>query len=447
MQPDTRYTRSGDIHIAYQIVGEGSLDLVFCHGWLSNLELMWEEPSFARFLQRLSSFSRLILFDKRGTGLSDRVAVNELPSLEQRMDDIRVVLDAARSRRSALFGFSEGGVLASLYAATYPERVSALILYGTPVKMIQDPSWPVGFPPELFAAFAKSLADNWEHPIGLELWAPSVANDERMRRWWERYLRQSASPQAAITMMKWMAEIDMRPLLSAIRVPTLVLHRTDEVLFDVEQSRYLGRHIPGAKLIELAGVDHLPFVGDSDSIADEVQEFMTGVREPLQPDRVLATVLFVDISESTRQAAQLGDRAWRDRLGAFRTVVREQLKRYRGVEIDTAGDGFLATFDGPGRALRCASAIREGAGNLGIAVRAGVHTGEVEVLAAGIAGLAVHVGARIAALAPAGQILVSGTVRDLVTGSGFAFVESGSHALRGIPGEWKVFALGEPSFA
>ena len=447
MQPDTQYARSGDLHIAYQIVGEGDPDLLFCHGWLSNLELMWEEPSFARFLQRLSSFSRLILFDKRGTGLSDRVTVNELPSLEQRMDDLRVVLDAAHSRRAALFGFSEGGVLASLYAATYPDRVSALILYGTPVKMIQDPTWPVGFPPDLFAAFAKSLADNWEHPIGLELWAPSVAEDHRMRRWWERYLRQSASPQAAITMMNWMTEIDMRPLLSAIRVPTLVLHRTDEILFDVEQSRYLARHIPGAKLVELAGNDHLPFVGDSDSIADEVQEFTTGVREPLRPDRVLATVLFVDISGSTLQAAQLGDRVWRDRLGAFRMMVREQLQRYRGVEVDTAGDGFLATFDGPGRALRCASAIREGAGNLGIAVRAGMHTGEVEVLAAGIAGLAVHVGARIAALAPAGEILVSGTVRDLVTGSGFAFLESGSHALKGVPGEWKVFALGQPSFA
>ena len=337
--------------------------------------------------------------------------------------------------------------MASLYAATYPDRVSALILYGTPVKLIQDPTWPVGFPPELFTAFAKSLADNWEHPIGIELWAPSVADDQRMRRWWERYLRQSASPQAAITMMTWMTEIDLRPLLSAIRVPTLVLHRTDEILFDVEQSRYLARHIPGAKLVELAGKDHLPFVGDSDSIADEVQEFTTGVREPLRPDRVLATVLFVDISGSTLQAAQLGDRAWRDRLAAFRMMVREQLQRYRGVEVDTAGDGFLATFDGPGRALRCASAIREGAGNLGIAVRAGVHTGEVEVLAAGIAGLAVHVGARIAALAPAGEILVSGTVRDLVTGSGFAFLESGSHALKGVPGEWKVFALGQPSFA
>ncbi|TMC82634.1 MAG: hypothetical protein E6J06_10495 [Chloroflexi bacterium] len=268
-----------------------------------------------------------------------------------------------------------------------------------------------------------------------------------MRRWWERYLRQSASPQAAITMMNWMAEIDMRPLLSAIRVPTLVLHRIDEILFDVEQSRYLARHIPGAKLVELVGEDHLPFVGDSDSIADEVQEFTTGVREPLRPDRVLATVVFVDISGSTRQASELGDRGWRDRLGAFRMMVREQLQRYRGVEVDTAGDGFLATFDGPGRALRCASSIREGAGNLGIAVRAGVHTGEVEVLAAGIAGLAVHVGARIAALAPAGEILVSGTVRDLVTGSGFAFLESGSHALKGVPGKWKVFALGQPSSA
>ena len=283
MQPDTQYARSGDLHIAYQVVGDGDLDLLFCHGWLSNLELMWEEPSFARFLQRLSSFSRLILFDKRGTGLSDRVTLNELPSLEQRMDDLRVVLDAAHSRRAALFGFSEGGVLASLYAATYPDRVSALILYGTPVKMIQDPTWPVGFPPELFTAFGESLADNWEHPIGLEIWAPSVANDQRMRRWWERYLRQSASPQAAITMMNWMAEIDMRPLLSAIRVPTLVLHRIDEILFDVEQSRYLARHIPGAKLVELVGEDHLPFVGDSDSIADEVQEFTTGVREPLRP--------------------------------------------------------------------------------------------------------------------------------------------------------------------
>ena len=447
MQPDTQYARSGDLHIAYQVVGDGDLDLLFCHGWLSNLELMWEEPSFARFLQRLSSFSRLILFDKRGTGLSDRVTLNELPSLEQRMDDLRVVLDAAHSRRAALFGFSEGGVLASLYAATYPDRVSALILYGTPVKIIQDPTWPVGFPHELFTAFGESLADNWEHPIGLEVWAPSVANDQRMRRWWERYLRQSASPQAAITMMNWMAEIDMRPLLSAIRVPTLVLHRIDEILFDVEQSRYLARHIPGAKLVELVGEDHLPFVGDSDSIADEVQEFTTGVREPLRPDRVLATVVFVDISGSTRQASELGDRGWRDRLGAFRMMVREQLQRYRGVEVDTAGDGFLATFDGPGRALRCASSIREGAGNLGIAVRAGVHTGEVEVLAAGIAGLAVHVGARIAALAPAGEILVSGTVRDLVTGSGFAFLESGSHALKGVPGKWKVFALGQPSSA
>jgi pimeloyl-ACP methyl ester carboxylesterase len=439
MLPQTRYAKSGEINIAYQVLGQGPLDLVYIPGWVSNIEIFWEEPALARFLTRLASFSRLILFDKRGTGLSDRVA--EMPDLEVRMDDVRAVLDAVGSKRAALFGSSEGGVMCALFAATYPSRTSALVMHGSYARLTSAPDYPWGLTAEERSAFIDQGVSQWGGPLGLDDRAPSMAHDERFRGWWARYLRLSASPAAFATLSRMNAQIDIRHVLPAIRVPTLILHSVQDRAMELGHSRYLANRIPGAKLIELGGPDHVPYLSDGDAVVDEIEEFLTGVRHRPEPDRVLATVLFTDIVGATERAASVGDRSWHDLLEGHHALVRRELSTFRGREIDTAGDGFLAAFDGPARAIRCACAISDNVRSLGIEVRAGLHTGECEVMGDKLGGIAVHIGARIAALAHAGEVLVSSTVKDLVAGSGLCFVDRGIQPLKGVPDDWHLFAV------
>ena len=440
MPPQTRFTRSGNVHIAYQVVGDGPLDLVYIPGWVSHVELAWEEPTLASFLERLASFSRLIVFDKRGTGLSDRVPDSQLPTHEERMDDLRAVMDAAGSDRAAIFGFSEGGSLATLFAATYPQRTIALVTFGCFAKRIWAPDYPWAPTPEQRERDYEVVARDWGGAMDLASLVPSKAGDEAFTRRLATYLRRAASPGAAVALLRMNTQIDIRAVLPAIRVPTLVLQRVGDLDANVEEGRFLARHIPGARLIELPGVDHLPWVGDQNAVLDEVQEFLTGVRPIADIDRVLATVLFTDIVGSTETAARLGDRAWRVLLEQHHAMVRKELVRFRGREVNTAGDGFLATFDGPARAIRCAFAVLDGARALGLATRAGLHTGEIEQSAADVGGIAVHIGARVAAAASADETLVSSTVKDLVVGSGIAFADRGAHTLKGVPGEWRLYA-------
>ncbi len=439
MVPETHYARSGDVNIAYQVTGHGPIDLVFVMGWVSNLEAFWQEPSVAGFFNRLASFSRLILFDKRGTGLSDRVPIDRLPTIEQRMDDVRAVMDAAGSSRAALFGVSEGGPMCSVFAASFPQRTSALVMYGSYAKRVWDAEYPWAPRQEERESWYSLLEREWGSGADIEILAPNA--DDRFRDWWARYLRMSASPGAAVALGRMNTAIDIRQLLSAIRVPTLILHRTGDRDIDVGGSRWMARQIADAKYVELSGDDHLPWVGDQDAILDEVEEFLTGVRHGPDPDRVLATILFTDIVESTVRAAELGDRGWRDLLGQHNSVVRGELERFQGREIDNAGDGFYASFDGPARAIRCALAIRDGLRRIGLEVRAGIHTGECEVLGDKLAGVAIHVAARIAATGGRGEVRVSGTVHDLVAGSGIAFQDLGPTALKGMPGEWGLFQV------
>jgi pimeloyl-ACP methyl ester carboxylesterase len=439
MVPETRYARSGDVNIAYQVTGEGPIDLVYVMGWVSNLEAFWLEPSVASFFNRLASFSRLILFDKRGTGLSDRVPIDRLPTLEQRMDDVRAVMDAAGSERAALFGVSEGGPMCSVFAASFPQRTSALVMYGSYAKRVWDAEYPWAPKPEERERWYALLEQEWGSGADIGTLAPNA--DVRFRDWWARYLRMSASPAAAVALGRMNTAIDIRQLLSVIRIPTLILHRTGDRDIDVGGSRWMAGQIPGAKYVELPGDDHLPWVGSQDAILDEVEEFLTGVRRGPDPDRVLATILFTDIVESSRRAAELGDQAWRDLLEHHHGIVRGELERYRGREIDNAGDGFCASFDGPARAIRCALAIRDGLRRIGLDVRAGIHTGECELLLDKLAGVAIHAAARIAASGGRGEIRVSGTVHDLVAGSGIAFRDVGPTVLKGLPGEWRLFQV------
>ena len=441
MRPETRYARSGDVNIAYQVVGDGPLDLVYVLGWVSHVELLWEEPASARFLGRLASFSRLILFDKRGTGLSDRVADAELPTLEQRMDDVRAVMDAAGTDRAALLGLSEGGPMCLLFAATYPERTAALVLLGAYARRLQADDYAFGAAPEEYDAFLDEIREHWGGPVGLELRAPSLAGDAAFRSWWANYLRMSASPGAALALTRMNRDIDVRHVLPTIGVPTLLLHRVGDRSLPVEGSRYMAERIPGAKLVELPGDDHLPWLANQDEILEEIEDFLTGVRRGPEPDRVLATVLFTDVVGSTRLAVELGDREWRQLLARHHALVRRELGRWRGNEVDTAGDGFLATFDGPARAIRCACAARDAVRELGLEIRAGLHTGECEMIGPNVAGIAVHIGARVAALAGPGEVLVSSTVRDLVAGSGIDFSERGEHELKGVPEKWRIYAV------
>ncbi|CAN5801617.1 adenylate/guanylate cyclase domain-containing protein [soil metagenome] len=436
-RPDTRYAKSGSVNIAYQMVGDGPVDLVLVTGFVSHLDLDWDEPRSAHFMERLASFSRLIRFDKRGTGLSDRPG--GLPDLETRMDDVCAVMDAVGSDKAALFGYSEGGPMAMLFAATYPQRTAALVLYGTYAKR-RDPDEDYPWAP----SWAERLADaadaerNWGFESQLGAMAPNA--DPAMVAWWNARARAAASPGAARDLILMNSQIDARAILPAIRTPTLVMHRREDHDSRAAEGRYIAQHIEGARFVELPGEDHLPWL-NSDEILDETEEFLTGRRPAPDADRILATVLFTDIVGSTERAAALGDRRWTELLERHHRLVRVELERFRGREIDTAGDGFLATFDGPARAVRCAQAIAHGVRALGLEVRAGVHTGELGETAGDVRGLAVHIGARVAALAKPGEVLVSSTVKDLVAGSGLEFEERGSRELKGLPGEWRLYAL------
>jgi pimeloyl-ACP methyl ester carboxylesterase len=437
----TRYAKSGEYSIAYQVVGDAPLDLVYVPGFVSHVESAWDDPDYARFLDRLASFSRLILFDKRGTGLSDRVPVKLLPTLEERMDDVRAVMDAAGSERAALFGVSEGGPMSMLFATTYPERVSALVLYATYAKRVRSAGYPWAPTLEEHRERLEAVERDWGGPVDVGVWAPSNANDERFNRWWAQFLRLGASPAAARAVLEMTLEIDVRDILPAIRVPTLVLHRQGDRRIDVGGSRYVAERIPNARYVELDGIDHLVWVGDSDAVADEIGEFLTGTRHVAEPSRVLATVLFTDMVESTSRAVALGDARWRALISDHDRLVRAELARFRGREIDRRGDGFLAIFDGPARAIRCALSIVERVHELGIQVRAGLHTGELDIIESGVAGIAVHTGARVMSLAGADEVLITSTVRDLVAGSGLSFSDRGVHELKGVPGTWRILSV------
>lgn len=433
-QPETRYARSDEVRIAYQVFGDGPIDLVWVPGFISNLDHHWDDPTLVRFMERLGVFSRVIVFDKRGTGLSDRLG--SLPTLEERMDDVRAVMDAAGSRRAAIFGISEGGAMSMLFAATYPERCTGLLLYGTYARF-----FPHVLTPDRFEAFIARIEQSWGTGESLAAFAPSRLADAAFRRWWARFERLGASPSAVLALMRMNSEIDVRHVLPTIRTPTMVLHRAGDGRVGVEGGRQVAAGIPGARFVELPGQDHLLWSGDVDRIADEMQEFLTGSRAELEADRILATMLFTDIVDSTRRAAGLGDRRWRALLDQHDRIVRQELARYRGREVKTLGDGFLATFDGPARAVRCATAIADRVRSLDIEIRAGAHTGEIEVKGDDISGIAVHLAARIAELASGGQVLVSGTVRDLVAGSGIRFADRGAHALKGAEGAFRLFSV------
>ena len=445
--PGIRYARSGDVSIAYSVLGEGPFDLVFVSGWvLSNLGVAWE-GSAAAFYEGIASFARLILFDKRGTGLSDRTA--GIPDLETRMDDIRAVMDAVGSQRAAIMGFSEGGPMSMLFAATYPERTAALVLYGTLATWTQAEDYPWEMPREERLALIKRDDDRrgtegWLDDR-LEALAPTTSSDEATRRWWRRWVQTSASPGATRALSLMNSEIDVRHILPAISVPSLVLHRVEDEDTLLDEGRYLAARIPGADLVELPGVDHGWWV-NSAQIVEQVERFVRGIWQRgewnlVESDRVLATVLFTDIVGSTAKVVELGDRGWRELLERHHALVRRHLVRFAGREIDTAGDGFFASFDGPARAIRCATAITKAVEELGVDVRAGLHTGECEVVAGKVGGIAVHIGARVAAAARAGEVLVSSTVKDLVAGSGLVFRDRGVVELKGIPGEWRLYSV------
>jgi pimeloyl-ACP methyl ester carboxylesterase len=436
--PDIRYANNGEVNLAYQVLGDGPIDLVYVAGALTNLALAWEQPGHRRFCERLAAFARVILFDKRGMGLSDRV---RFATLEERMDDVRAVMEAVGSSKAALLGESEGGPMSLLFAATYPERTRALVLAGAEVKEETTADWPWG--ESTRAEFEESMdldqiTKRWGLGGAVDWFAPSRADE--LREWYGRVQVQSATPRDAIAFMRMAFEIDVRDVVPTISVPTLVLHRTDDRVCHVENARWLARTIRGARYIELPGIDHCLWVDGGDQVVPEIEEFLTGVREPAEPDRVLATVLFTDIVSSTGRARELGDRRWRELLERHHELVRGQLERFRGREIDTAGDGFFATFDGPARGIRCGRAIVDSVRSIGLEVRAGLHTGEVELSGSAVRGIAVHTGARVAAQAAPGEVLVSQTVKDLVAGSGIEFGDRGSHELKGIPGEWRLFA-------
>jgi class 3 adenylate cyclase len=442
--PEIRFAMSGDAHIAYQIVGEGPVDLVWVHDWISNLEIQWEQPQSARFLDRLASFSRLLLFDKRGTGLSDRTVDFDLFTLDVRMDDVRAVMEAAGSKQAVIFGHGDDGAsLAAVFAATYPERTRGLILYGARALDVSNADFEFGYEASKPGVWNHETENFWATDAYARRWlaalAPSVAHDDRIVRWYSRLLRQSASPgtEAAIE-----SKVnDIRGTLSAIHVPTLVLHRTGDTDVPVAGGRDLADRIAGSRFVQIDGIDALPWAGDQDALLDEVEAFVTGSRPTGGSDRVLATVLFTDIVGSTQRAAELGDQRWTQLLAAHDERAKDEIERHGGRYVHSTGDGLLATFDGPARAVRCAQSIGDAVRTMGLEIRAGCHTGEIELVADDVHGVAVHVGARVAALATAGEVLVSSTVRDLVSGSGLSFEDRGEHELKGVPGRWRLYAL------
>jgi pimeloyl-ACP methyl ester carboxylesterase len=435
----TRYAKSGDVHIAYQAVGESPVDLVLVQGWVTNVELWWEDPAWSAFFERLTSFSRLILFDKRGTGLSDRVSIQEMPTLEERMDDVRAVMDAVGSQSAFILGISEGGPMSVLFAASHPERARGLVLYGSFPRITSSDDYPFGFPPDRVEPLLEVAERTWgEGTFSGGLLAPSQL-PERLP-YFARLEREGASPGALVALMRMLVEIDVRGVLPSVVVPTLIIHRDRDAIAPIEGARYMAAQIPNAQLVELTG-EHSPLTGDTDAILDEIEEFVTGRRRQRAPDRVLATVMFTDIVDSTARAAEIGDRRWTDLLHDHYQRVRKQLPRFGGQEIDTTGDGFLATFDGPARAIRCALAAIDSNREIGVTLRAGLHTGECERRGSEVSGIAVHIGARVAALAGPGEVLVSRTVKDLVAGSGLRFEDRGSHTLKGVPDDWQLFAI------
>ena len=451
MQPETRYAKSGDVHIAYQVLGEGPRDLVFVPGLVSHVEFLHELPGYTDFLRGLARFARVIVFDKRGNGLSDRL-VGAL-NLEERMDDISAVMEAVGSKRAALLAVSEGGPLSLVFAATYPERVEAIVLYETFVRFGGTSDYPFGPPRDRHSEITAIMVD-W-HGTGMSLWIYGAhhKDDPRVQALWGRAERLSATPGAARALFEMLGDMDVRGVLPSVRAPCLVIHGTSSIAAGfadqgegsmfVDHGRYLAEHLPDARRVVLEGIDHYPWFANADAIVTEVEEFLTGTRTVVtEPDRVLATVLFTDIVGSTERAAVLGDRRWRDLLDRYYGVLRREIARFRGREVKTLGDGVLATFDGPARAIRCGCAIRDGVRPLGIEVRVGLHTGECELMDNNdVGGIAVHIGARVVASAAAGEVLVSGTVKDLVAGSGLRFVDRGANSLHGVPGEWRLFAV------
>ena len=439
--PQTRYVQNGDVNIAYQVVGGGEIDIVFVMGWISHLEYFWKHHLFASFLDRLASFSRLILFDKRGTGLSDRVPINELPTLEQRMEDVHAVMDAAGSRRAVLIGVSEGGPMCSLFAATYPELTDALVMIGTYAKRIRDDDYPWAPTAAQRAAFIDVVQSDWGKPVGIEERAPSMANDPEFREWWSAYLRMGASPGAAVALTTMNAEIDVRNVLPLIRVPTLVIHREGDACLKVEEGRYVASNIPGSRYVEFPGNDHLPFVGDQQEILDEIERFVTGVHFAGERDRVLATVLSIKVTDLGAEQRKRSRDEWKRILEQGREVVAGQLEMYRGREVSYDEDGLLAAFDGPARAIKCAVAINQIAASLDVAVKTGLHTGECDVLGDAYSGIAVDLAKQIADGSTDGNILASRTVKDLVAGSGLRFEEFGLRRFEGLEGDWRLFRV------
>jgi pimeloyl-ACP methyl ester carboxylesterase/class 3 adenylate cyclase len=440
--PETRYSRSADgVHIAYQVLGDADLDLVLSPGFVSHLEHSWEDPSMARFLRRLASFSRLIVFDKRGTGMSDRTPDHRPGLLEDRVSDIASLMDTVGSERAAIMGLSETGAVALLFAATHPDRTRAAVVYGSFARTGDtDPVYPWA-PDPAEAAWLEHLEREWGRgAMYLADFAPSLVGDERYEEWFAKLERLAVSPGAAVALVRMLLQMDVRDILPAIRVPTLVLHKRDDKAVPIEEGRAVADLVPGAKFVELPGADHWPWIGHEEAV-EEIQEFLTGMRETPKPERSVMTVMFVDIVESTKRAAELGDRRWADLLESFYAVVRRELDRYGGREVDTAGDGFFVTFDGPAQAIRCATALTAAVAKLGIQVRTGIHTGECERIGEKVGGLGVVIGARVGALATAGETLVSRTVQDLVVGSGLIFEDAGKHELKGVPERWHLYRV------
>ncbi len=440
--PETRYSRSADgVHIAYQVLGDADLDIVLSFGFVSHLEHSWEDPSMARFLRRLASFSRLIVFDKRGSGMSDPTPDERPGLLEDRVNDIATLMDTVGSERAAIMGLSETGAVALLFAATYPGRTRAAVVYGSFAGLgDKGPIYPWAPNPTQVAEL-EHLERNWGRgAMYLEEFAPSLVGDKRFEDWFAKLERLSVSPGAAVALVRMLFEMDVHDILPAIRVPTLVLHKRDDKVVPIKEGQDIADHVPGAKFVDLPGADHWPWIGHEEAI-EEIQEFLTGIRETPEPDRSVVTVVFVDIVDSTKRAAELGDRRWADLLESFYAIVRRELDRHRGREVDTAGDGFFVTFDGPAQAIRCATALTAAVDELGLQVRTGIHTGECERMAAKVGGLAVVIGARVGALAEPGEILVSRTVQDLVVGSGMIFEDAGEHELKGVPDRWHLYRV------